>query len=135
MTKPVLSPQAAAFLERWHEMIRARDVRLLEPFVAEDAIIASPMFWKPKGPRAYVMAILEQVTRHFEDFHYTKEWIDEPVLLLEFEARIDDKKLKGIDRIVLGEDGRMTAIEVLIRPMNGLQALAEKIMLGLGTKP
>lgn len=121
----------AAFLARWHAMAAARDVALLDALVADTAVIASPMFWKPQGPKPYVMTILGAVVSGFEDFVYTKEWLDPPVLLLEFTARIGETRLKGIDRIVLDADGRMAEIEVLIRPLNALQALGAHVMAKL----
>ncbi|MEX1152499.1 MAG: nuclear transport factor 2 family protein, partial [Parvibaculum sp.] len=66
------------------------------------------------------------------DFTYTKEWIDGNEIILEFESRIGDTKLKGIDRITIDADGRMSHIEVLIRPLNGLIALAEHVKASLG---
>jgi hypothetical protein len=68
----------------------------------------------------------------FEDFTYTKEWVDGQDIILEFTACIGDKKLKGIDRITVNEAGEIAHIEVLIRPLNGLIALAEHVRATLG---
>ncbi|WP_421863209.1 hypothetical protein [Parvibaculum sp.] len=67
----------------------------------------------------------------FEDFTYTKEWVDGREIILEFEARIGDTRLKGIDRFTVNDTGQMTHIEVLIRPLNGLIALAEHVKTAL----
>ncbi len=77
-------------------------------------------------------AILNAVMQGFEDFTYTKEWVDGRDIILEFETRIGDKKLKGIDRITVNDKGEMAHIEVLIRPLNGLIALAEHVKNTLG---
>lgn len=119
--------ETKAFLDRWYAFVEKHDPALLDPLVAEDAVISSPAFYSPKQSKPYVMAILNAVMQGFEDFTYTKEWVDGREIILEFETRIGDKKLKGIDRITVNDKGEMAHIEVLIRPLNGLIALAEHV--------
>jgi hypothetical protein len=115
------------FLTAWHAAVLARDVTRLNDWIVEDAVISSPAFWKPKGPKAYVMKILKSVFSAFEDMTYDRDWIDGQELCLEFSARIGDIRLRGIDRISLNEHGRMSKIEVFIRPGNALMALAAHV--------
>ena len=68
----------------------------------------------------------------FEDFRYEGEWIEGSEIILEFSARIGETKLRGIDRISLDAAGRLRHIEVMVRPINGLMALAEKVRNHLG---
>ena len=119
--------ETKTFLERWYAFVEKHDPALLDALVAEDAVISSPAFYSPKQSKPYVMAILNAVMHGFEDFTYTKEWVDGREIILEFETRIGDKKLKGIDRITVNDKGEMAHIEVLIRPLNGLIALAEHV--------
>jgi hypothetical protein len=123
------NPDTAAhrFLPHWHAAVTAKDTRLLDAWVAQDCTIASPAFWTPKGPKAYVMEILRSVTFNLEDFVYDKEWIDGQYLCLEFSARLGTVRMRGIDRITVDAQGRMTKIEVFIRPGNALMALAERV--------
>lgn len=118
---------ARIFLPHWHAAVSAKDTRLLADWVTQDCTIASPAFWAPKGPNAYVMEILKSVTFNLEDFVYDKEWIDGHELCLEFSARLGAVKMRGIDRITVDAQGRMTSIEVFIRPGNALMALAERV--------
>jgi len=126
---------AQRFLDGWHDFIAYRDPDMLGPLLSDKVVIKSPAFFTPKGPKAYVSAILAGVTGALENFHYTKEWIDHDTLLLEFEATIDGLNLKGIDRIIIDDHGRMIEIEVLIRPANALQALAGRLMTHLAANP
>jgi hypothetical protein len=121
------SPNAARFLERWHAMLRDKDTAALDALVADDATVSSPMFWKPKGPKSYVLTILRAVVTGVEDFRYTREWRDGDGMVLEFEGRIGETNLKGVDIILLNAEGRLQHIEVLIRPLNGLMALGELV--------
>ena len=127
-----MSNEARTFLNRWYEFVETHDAARLDALVAEDAMISSPAFFTPKASKPYVIAILTAVMQGFEDFTYTKEWVDGQDIILEFTARIGDKKLKGIDRITVNEAGEIAHIEVLIRPLNGLMALAEHVRATLG---
>jgi hypothetical protein len=123
---PQTSP-ARLFLPHWHKAVSGRDIGLLDEWVREDCLIASPAFWTPKGPKSYVMNILKSVTFNLQDFIYDKEWIDERELCLEFSARLGEVRMRGIDRMTVDAHGKMTKIEVFIRPGNALMALAEHV--------
>ncbi|WP_420428956.1 nuclear transport factor 2 family protein [Kordiimonas sp.] len=116
--------KAQAFLETWHKAVKQSDMDILSSIVAEDASLLSPAFWKPRQGKDKVLMVLAAVTDTFEDLTYTKEWIDGDELILEFTTSVGGKQMKGIDRITLDENGKLKEIEVLIRPMNGLMALA-----------
>ena len=113
-----------SFLQQWHQAVKTSDMDLLSSIVAEDAALLSPAFWKPREGKDKVLMVLRAVTDTFEGLTYTKEWVDGNELILEFTTSVGGKQLKGIDRITLDADGKLKEIEVLIRPMNGLMALA-----------
>ncbi|MDP6346222.1 MAG: nuclear transport factor 2 family protein [Alphaproteobacteria bacterium] len=115
------------FLDRWYAAVAAEDLDALADTLADDAEISSPAYWGPKGPKSHVMTVLTGVLGAFEDFRYDKEWVDGRELILEFSTRVGDKSLRGIDRISLNEDGQLRHIEVMVRPINGLMALAEAV--------
>ncbi len=116
-----------AFLENWHKAVKSQDMAILSSIIADDAVLLSPAFWKPREGKDKVLAILKAVTDTFEGLTYTKEWISGDEIILEFETTVDGKSLKGIDRLTLDENGKLKEIEVLIRPMNGLMALAQAL--------
>lgn len=122
-----MADAARIFLNNWYAFIEHHNPEALDALVAEDAIISSPAFYKPKKSKPYVLAILRAVLAGFEDFTYTKEWVDGREIILEFNSRIGETKLKGIDRITVNDKGQIAHIEVLIRPLNGLIALAEHV--------
>jgi 2,4-dienoyl-CoA reductase (NADPH2) len=47
--------------------------------------------------------------------------------VLEFSARVGEKRLKGVDIIAFDTDGKIVDFEVMVRPANGLQALGEQV--------
>jgi hypothetical protein len=119
--------QTDEFLHRWYAAVAAEDIDAIAATLAEDVEISSPAYWAPKGPKPYVVGVLTGVMGAFEDFRYKGEWVEGPEIILEFSARIGETKLRGIDRISLDGDGRLRHIEVMVRPINGLMALAEKV--------
>ncbi len=113
------------FLEKWHQMVEARDPKMLEDLVADEVVLHSPAFWTPKPGKPFVMAVLQAVIQGVSDFRYQGEWVNESELILLFEGKLGDKELRGIDRIRLDDQGRMVELEVFVRPLNSLTALAE----------
>jgi hypothetical protein len=120
-------PGPHAFLERWHAAVKARDVALLKDIIAPDCAFHSPAIWKPGSGRAYTLHVLRGVISFIENFDYRREWVDGNDILLEFTGEIGGRSLVGIDRITLDGEGRMARLEVMIRPLNALLALVEKM--------
>ncbi len=83
----------------------------------------------PYGPAPALILVLSTVIQVFEDFTYHREaaTADGLSVVLEFSARVGDKKLKGVDLITFDEAGLITAFEVMVRPMSGLQALGAEM--------
>lgn len=123
-------PETEKFLKAWHAAIEQKDITLLDGHIADDAVFRSPAFWNPKSGKPVLQAVLWAASELLEDFTYTKEWVDGHEVLLEFDARVGGKSVKGIDRFWLDDQGRITEMEVLVRPLNGLAALAR----GMGEK-
>jgi hypothetical protein len=44
-------------------------------------------------------------------------------VVLEFSAKVGDKSPKGIDMIRFDDTGHIVDVEVMVRPLNGLEAL------------
>lgn len=129
MTLAHLNANAAASLAKWHEMVAAKEMSGLGVIVHTDATFRSPMAFKPYHSAQAVTLIISTVMTVFEDFAYHRELVSEDGLsvVLEFSARVGDKRLKGIDLIKFDTDGRIVDFEVMVRPFNGLQALGEEM--------
>jgi hypothetical protein len=110
-------------ISRWHEFVETQNAAILDEILATDVKFHSPFIWKPKEGKAVTILILTTVTKVFEDFRYVREICDEQNFALEFEARIGELNLRGVDLIQLGDDGKIVDFEVMIRPANALQAL------------
>ncbi len=134
MSELNLAPQAAATLQRWHQMIEQRDFAALPQLLADDVVFRSPMAHTPYPGPTIVSTILNTVVQVFVDFTYHRQLAsaDGLSVVLEFSAKVNDRELKGIDMIRFDEQGRIVDFEVMVRPMSGLQALGEEMGKRLG---
>lgn len=124
-----LKPAVERSLETWHRMIATRDLTDLPTMVHPQAEFRSPMAFKPYRSREAVVLILSTVITIFENFEYHRAFAspDGLSLVLEFSADVGGKSLKGIDMVRFDEDGLIVDFEVMIRPLNGLQALGAEM--------
>ncbi|MBA4109359.1 MAG: polyketide cyclase [Leptothrix sp. (in: Bacteria)] len=124
-----LKPAAAASLALWHEMVSLQDMGRLPTILNDAAVFRSPMAFKPYVSAAAVNLILNTVMKVFTQFEYHRTLVAEDGLnvVLEFSAMVGDKSLKGIDMIRFDEAGLIVDFEVMVRPLNGLQALGAEM--------
>lgn len=110
-------------LQRWHEFVENPNAAILEELFAEDIKFHSPFVWKPKEGKEAAVVLIMTVVEVFQDFGYIRQLVAGNHLALEFEARVGDLNLRGIDLIELNDEGKIVDFEVMVRPANGLQAL------------
>lgn len=134
MSEMNLHPQAAASLQRWHEMVARQDLAALPELLAANVVFRSPMAHTPYPGPMVVSTILNTVLKVFNDFTYHRQLAtaDGLSVVLEFSARVDGRDLKGIDMIRFDEQGKIVDFEVMVRPMSGLQALGAEMGQRLG---
>jgi len=128
-TPETLTPAVARSLATWHRLVETRDMADLASIIHPEATFRSPMAFKPYRSREAVVLILSTVITIFENFRYHRAFASDDGLnvVLEFSAEVGDKSLKGIDMIRFDADGLITDFEVMIRPLNGLQALGAEM--------
>ncbi len=119
------------FLAKWHRLVEARDLVALEQILADDVSMGAPPYWDKLKGRPLVHHLLGLIIRTIEDFSYHREWHDDSrgqgEIALEFHGRVGELKLQGIDLISLNERGELQNLDVVIRPMNALEALRDVI--------
>ena len=126
----------ARSLDLWHRMVASGDLGELGTIVHPEAVFRSPMAFTPYASAPALVLVLTTVTQVFEDFVYHRQLASDDGLdvVLEFSARVGDKKLKGIDFIRFDEQGRIVDFEVMVRPLSGLQALGAEMGRRLADK-
>jgi hypothetical protein len=102
-----------------------KDFSAIEELFAEDATFRSPAVFKSYEGRDTIAMILGTVVQVFEDFRYTDQVETGDAAVLVFEARVGDRELNGVDILRFDAGGKIVELMVMVRPMSGLQALAE----------
>lgn len=105
----------------------AKDFSAAPDVFADDVVFRSPVVFKPYEGRDALMVILDAVMRVFEDFRYVEQVETDDTATLMFEANVGDRSLQGIDILRFDGDGRVRELIVMVRPMSGMHALAERM--------
>jgi hypothetical protein len=112
-------------MKAFRAAVESGDFDSIGDLLADDVVFRSPVAFRPYEGRPIVHAILRGVSRVFEDFGYVDEIDDGGTSALLFETRIGDARVHGCDFIRVGDDGLITELTVMVRPLSAAQALAE----------
>jgi hypothetical protein len=111
--------------DRFRAAAESKDFSAIDDLFAEGVSFRSPVVFKPYEGREAVATLLGAVSQVFEDFRYTDQVETGDVATLAFSARIGDRELDGIDLLRFDADGKVEEMAVYVRPMSGVNALAE----------
>jgi hypothetical protein len=111
--------------DRFRAAAESKDFSAIDELFAEDVTFKSPVVFRPYEGRDAVAMILGAVVQVFEDFRYTDQVETGETATLAFSARVGDRELDGIDLLRFDSDGRVRELAVYVRPMSGVNALAE----------
>jgi hypothetical protein len=120
-------------VERWHGFI-SRDVSEgLDTLLAEDVVFYSPIVYTPQRGKAvttmYLNAAAQTLLGDGGDgaFRYTKQVLADNVAVLEFETTVGGKYVNGVDIIRCDDDGRIVEFRVMLRPLQAVNIVHEKM--------
>lgn len=121
-----MTPQV---IQRWIEIIDTGRTEELHELLAEDAVFYSPAVFTPQEGRAKAVAYLTAAAKLFADtgFHYIEKWYSEHSAVLEFAADIDGIHVNGIDMVHWNDDGKITSVKVMLRPLKALQTVVPEM--------
>lgn len=111
--------------DAFRQAAESKDFSAVEELFAADVTFKSPVVYKPYEGREAVAMLLGAVVRVFEDFRYTDQVETGDVATLCFSARIGDREVEGVDLLRFDSEGRVREMAVYVRPMSGVNALAE----------
>ena len=111
--------------DRFRAAAESKDFSAIDELFAEDVDFRSPVVFKPYEGRDAVALLLGAVAQVFEEFRYTDQVETGDGAALAFSARVGDRELDGIDFLHFDSDGRVNRMAVYVRPMSGVNALAE----------
>lgn len=125
------SPIAQSILD----MVERHDASALHDMLAEDVVFRPPTYWAEWQGREVVAILLEHVSAVFTDFRYRRTWSDAHNHALEFEAKVGDLDIVGVDLINTNAAGLITDFEVVARPFKTVGALREAMQARVMTDP
>jgi SnoaL-like domain len=111
--------------DRFRTAAESKDFSAIDELFAEDVVFRSPVVFKPYEGRDAIAMLLGAVVQVFENFRYTDQVETDDSAALAFSARVGDRELDGIDFLHFDSEGRVDRMAVYVRPMSGVNALAE----------
>jgi len=118
--------------DAFKQAAEAKDFSRAEELFSPAVVFRSPAVFKPYEGREALAVLLRAVAETFEDFRYVDQVETGDTAVLVFEARVGDRNLDGVDILRFDADGRIAEMMVMIRPLSGLNALAEAMAQRLG---
>ena len=124
-------------LARWHQLVATQDLRALEEIVDEAAVFLSPAVHAPQRGRALVCTYLRAALGLLDNatFRYTDEWVGETSAVLQFELKLGDVDVNGVDLIRWNAAGAIVEFKVMIRPLKALTTVVALMGAQLAAKP
>jgi len=120
-------------LDKWHNMMASGSSDGLYALLAEDCVFWSPVVHTPQEGRDKCFAYLSAAQRVFSsDFRYLREIVQGDHAVLEFTCTMDDTIINGVDMIT-ARDGQIVDFKVMIRPLQAVNKVHEKMMAMLET--
>ena len=111
--------------DAFRKAAESKDFSAFEEIFAENVTFRSPAVFGPYEGRGAVAMLLTAVAGVFEDFRYTDQVETGDTAVLAFSAMVGDRELDGVDLLRFDGAGRVREMSVYIRPLSGLNALAE----------
>src|SRR5688572_1317414 len=119
--------------DRFRRAAEAKDFSQVQELFTDDVTFKSPVVFKPYEGREALGLILSAVVQVFEDFRYVEQVETGDTAVLVFEARVDERDVQGVDILRFGENDQVRELIVMVRPMSGMHALAERMKAMLET--
>jgi hypothetical protein len=118
--------------DRFRAAVEAGEVVHSADLFRADAVFRSPVVFRPCSGRDTVLRVLEAAERVLGasgQFHYVHQLEDGDarVAILEFATEVDGREVEGIDKLTFDEDGRISELKVMLRPVSALQAVGGRM--------
>ena len=111
--------------DRFRAAAEAKEFSAIEDLFAENAVFSSPVVFKQYEGLEAIALLLATVVQVFEDFRYVDQLESGDTAVLVFKARVGDREIDGVDILRFDAGGRIREMMVMVRPMSGMNALAE----------
>jgi hypothetical protein len=129
-------------VERWHRLLRGELPGGLDALLADEVVFLSPIVFTPQRGKELAKLYLNAAGATFlggselgaapekksaSPFRYVKEVLSGRHAVLEFETQLDGKYVNGVDMLTCDDEGRITEFKVMIRPLQAIQLLHQRM--------
>lgn len=116
-------------LDRWHELVRTRNIAGLDELLADEAVFYSPVVHTPQVGKELTRMYLTGAFHVFLDpsFRYVREVVGPHDAVLEFQVELEGISVNGVDMITWNDAGQITAFKVMLRPLKAIQLIHQKM--------
>lgn len=124
-------------IARWHRYLHGELPGGLDELLSDDVVFYSPVVYTPQRGKPITTQYLEAASRTLAGaagddgaggvFRYSKQVLSGDTAVLEFETSVDGKYVNGVDIIRCDDAGRIVEFRVMMRPLQGIQAVHEQM--------
>lgn len=122
---------------RWHEFVATSDLKQLDNLLSEDVVFYSPVVHTPQRGKSitakYLAAAMEVLVN--DSWQYVSETSNDHQAVLEFVTEIDGIEINGVDIISWNEQNLIVEFKVLVRPLQAINLVHEKMAERLAGRP
>jgi hypothetical protein len=117
-------------IETWHQFVQQGDIKILQSILSDNVVFHSPVLHTPQSGKPLATMYLSAAYYVFKDsdFTYNRQVIQDKQAVLEFETEIDGTVINGVDIIEWNDSGQIIEFKVMIRPLQGLQKIQQKML-------
>ena len=119
-------------IARWHRYLGGQLPGGLDQLLSDDVVFFSPVVYTPQRGKRITMQYLEAASQALGGgaggpFRYTKQVLSGDTAVLEFETSVEGTYVNGVDIIRCDGAGRIVEFRVMLRPLQGIQAVHEQM--------
>lgn len=124
-----IAPSILTTVQGWRQMARQRDFSAAAGMLHPEAVLHSPLGHEGLQGGAQVAGILCMAIGLYSAFSFGDPlWLDGGhQVALPFEGQMGPHAARGLDLLTFDADGRVTAIEVFMRPLAVVTYLAQQV--------
>tara|TARA_B100000579_G_scaffold427222_1_gene435535 strand:+ start:505 stop:930 length:426 start_codon:yes stop_codon:yes gene_type:complete len=127
----------------WHQAMKSKDVSIWNELLDDDVVFHSPVVFTPqKGKKITIMYLMAatgvfgsadkktgllESTQAGSKFRYINEIVGKTSALLEFESEIEGTYINGADLLQWNENNKLTEVKVMVRPLQAVNMLHQKM--------
>jgi hypothetical protein len=120
-----MNPKPAAVVA-WHAVVGSSDPAQLADLLAEEVVFRSPAVFSPQEGKQLTTAYLAAaIVVLGPTLRYVEEWYGDRSAVLEFQAKLGETFVQGIDLLRWNDANRLVEFTVMVRPLRGLEKLIE----------